>query len=419
VAAGWPRGRFGIRAAALALVIAVVMELAMVANPGQVAIADPEPSARDVRKSKQVVRERADEVGRIKARLAAANAALERVAIQAETAVERYNGELVKLSRAREDHAAAQHRLAEAERRYTAERAEAARFAADAYRSVTGVSAWSSLVGEHGGPQGYMDLAGLIEVLARQQAGALQRVEAARTIADIFREKAAQTLAQQHEAMRRAARAKREAEAVVAGRQAEIRKILVRKRRLEQLLAKARSRAERLEAKRQAALQARRRAALERRNRQSALTYARGRHSAVRGSSRGAFAVRAALKWLGTPYSWGGGTASGPSYGIAHGSGIRGFDCSGLALYGWAKAGVRLDHWTGTQWTSGPHIPTSMLRAGDLVFFAYDPNDPDTIHHVGIYIGRGKMVEAPYTGARVRISSIYRSGYIGATRPVA
>jgi cell wall-associated NlpC family hydrolase len=86
----------------------------------------------------------------------------------------------------------------------------------------------------------------------------------------------------------------------------------------------------------------------------------------------------------------------------------------------WARAGVRLQHWTGFQWVSGPHVPLSQLRRGDLVFYATDVADPATIHHVGIYIGGGQMVDAPYTGVFVRIDSIYAySGLIGATRPAA
>jgi cell wall-associated NlpC family hydrolase len=57
------------------------------------------------------------------------------------------------------------------------------------------------------------------------------------------------------------------------------------------------------------------------------------------------------------------------------------------------------------------------LVAGDLVFFADNPRDPSTIHHVGMYVGRGLMVEAPYTGAVVRTSSIWRRSYAGAVRP--
>src|SRR5690606_4855763 len=137
----------------------------------------------------------------------------------------------------------------------------------------------------------------------------------------------------------------------------------------------------------------------------------------ITSAAPGAIAVRAALKWLGTPYSWGGGTIAGPSRGIAHGAGIRGFDCSGLAMYAWHKAGVQLDHWTGTQWTSGPRVPLDALRPGDRVLFAKDESGPDHIHQLGIGIGKGQMVETPYAVGRVRIASIHRGDLVGATRP--
>ena len=57
------------------------------------------------------------------------------------------------------------------------------------------------------------------------------------------------------------------------------------------------------------------------------------------------------------------------------------------------------------------------LRVGDLVFFASDPGDHRTIYHVGLSIGGGQMIEAPYTGENVRISSIWRSSLFGAARP--
>ncbi|GAA0961952.1 NlpC/P60 family protein [Actinocorallia libanotica] len=140
------------------------------------------------------------------------------------------------------------------------------------------------------------------------------------------------------------------------------------------------------------------------------------RHFA-RGAARGRLVVQSALKWIGTPYSWGGGNSSGPSFGIGRGARTRGFDCSGLALYAWAQAGVKLDHYTGSQWNSGPRIPLSMVNPGDLLFFAGNTKNPDTIHHVGIFVGRGQMVEAPYTGARVRVTSMWRKSLIGAVRP--
>ncbi|WP_220126825.1 C40 family peptidase [Actinomadura madurae] len=121
-------------------------------------------------------------------------------------------------------------------------------------------------------------------------------------------------------------------------------------------------------------------------------------------TGRGAAAVRAPLRWLGTLYSWGGGGPSGPSYGIAHGAGTKGFDCSGLTQYAWAKAGIRLPRVAAAQYNAGTHIPRPQLQPGDLLFFANDTSNPATIHHVGIYYGPGRMIHAPHTGDVVRIS---------------
>ena len=59
------------------------------------------------------------------------------------------------------------------------------------------------------------------------------------------------------------------------------------------------------------------------------------------------------------------------------------------------------------------------LQPGDLVFFAYDLEDPRSIHHVGIYVGGGFMIDAPYTGAKIRFDPIESPDYFGATRPTA
>lgn len=363
------------------------------------AAADPHPSARDVARSKEAVRDRAAAVGRIKARLAGATGELDRRAAMAEAAMERYNGEMVRLAEAGRTYENTQHRLAQADQRYQQVREEAAVFAAAAYRAGTGYNVAAAAVSGQGGPQDMLDRASLVEILARQEAGTVDRVRAAQVIADMFRRQAQAALAARQDATRRAADAKREAEEAVAWQQKEVRRITAYRATLVEQLGTARARAIELQRKRSEYL-------------------GRGSSVALRNASgRGGVAARAALRWLGTPYSWGGGTTGGPSYGIAHGAGIRGFDCSGLALYAWAKAGVRLDHWTGTQWTSGPHVPTNLMRPGDLVFFAYNVNSAATIHHVGIYIGQGQMVEAPFTGGRVRISSIWRNGFIGATRP--
>jgi peptidoglycan DL-endopeptidase CwlO len=118
-------------------------------------------------------------------------------------------------------------------------------------------------------------------------------------------------------------------------------------------------------------------------------------------------AVAVAMAQLGSPYVWG---AEGPST----------FDCSGLTSFAYAAAGVTIPRVSRAQFAAYAGMrPVDRLHLvpGDLVFFADNPSSPSTIHHVGMYIGRGLMVEAPYTGAVVRTSSIMRSSYAGAVRP--
>jgi cell wall-associated NlpC family hydrolase len=114
-------------------------------------------------------------------------------------------------------------------------------------------------------------------------------------------------------------------------------------------------------------------------------------------------ARQAAESQLGKPYEWG---ASGPDS----------YDCSGLVMWAYGQVGVQVDHWTGDQWNEGAHISLAELRPGDLLFFATDTSDPNTIHHVGMYVGSGQMIEAPYTGANVRYSDAFRPDLIGAVR---
>jgi len=123
--------------------------------------------------------------------------------------------------------------------------------------------------------------------------------------------------------------------------------------------------------------------------------------------SPAAVAVHFALRQLGKPYRWG---ADGP----------RSYDCSGLVQTAYRAAGVALPRVSRQQYGAGRHVRLSALRAGDLLFYADDPRDPRTIGHVGIYVGSGRMVEAPRPGRTVRIASIWRPGLLGrATRPAA
>jgi cell wall-associated NlpC family hydrolase len=133
-------------------------------------------------------------------------------------------------------------------------------------------------------------------------------------------------------------------------------------------------------------------------------------------------AAQTAIHWafqeIGVPYSWGGGDENGPTYGFAQGAGIKGFDCSGLTLFAYGKAGIHLDHYTGSQWGQGKRISSRAdLQPGDLMFFATDTSDPSTIHHVAIFLGNSRMIEAPQTGDVVKVSSSERDDFIGGTRP--
>ena len=126
-----------------------------------------------------------------------------------------------------------------------------------------------------------------------------------------------------------------------------------------------------------------------------------------RASAAARKAVAVALAQLGSPYVWG---AEGPAT----------FDCSGLTSFAYAAAGITIPRVSRAQFAAYAGLrPIDRLHlvAGDLVFFADNPANPSTIHHVGMYIGKGMMVEAPHTGAVVRTSSIWRPSYAGAVRP--
>ncbi|MFF3313376.1 C40 family peptidase [Streptomyces sp. NPDC002952] len=143
-------------------------------------------------------------------------------------------------------------------------------------------------------------------------------------------------------------------------------------------------------------------------------------------SSRVRTVLDAALAQRGMPYSWGGGNASGPTTGTVSPSGksgvnIKGFDCSGLTTYAFARVGVRLPRTAAAQAGVGLRIPasagTAQLRPGDLVFYALVPGQDASIHHVGIYLGHGQMINAPRPGTVVRIDPVLAmSGYAGGAR---
>jgi peptidoglycan DL-endopeptidase CwlO len=122
-----------------------------------------------------------------------------------------------------------------------------------------------------------------------------------------------------------------------------------------------------------------------------------GVEASVPSSPGAATAVRVALAQLGKPYVWG---ASGPNS----------FDCSGLMLVAWRAGGKSLPHSSRAQFAATRRVSVGQIRPGDMVFFG------SPIHHVGMYIGNGNMVEASRKGVPVRVRSIYRKDMVGVGR---
>ncbi|MFF4322300.1 NlpC/P60 family protein [Streptomyces sp. NPDC001568] len=115
-------------------------------------------------------------------------------------------------------------------------------------------------------------------------------------------------------------------------------------------------------------------------------------------SGRAMTAVMAARAAVGKPYVWG---STGPS----------GFDCSGLMVWSYRQAGVSLPRTSQAQRGAGRQVPLSQAQPGDLVTYRSDAS------HVGMYVGNGQVVHAPYPGARVRYDPVGMMPVSSVTRP--
>jgi cell wall-associated NlpC family hydrolase len=143
-------------------------------------------------------------------------------------------------------------------------------------------------------------------------------------------------------------------------------------------------------------------------------------------AAAGQTAANRALSYLNWPYAWDGGNASGPTKGVCAGDGafndchIVGFDCSGLAMYGWGPY-LSMPHYAASQYSVAGHVHpgSNSFLPGDLLFWSSN-GAQSGIHHVAIYIGNGNVVQAPESGDVIKITAWNRvsSGYFGATRPL-
>jgi cell wall-associated NlpC family hydrolase len=444
-------GAVGTRSIAALVAVGALALGSLVAAPP--ATADPTyPSAQQVERSKAAVASSAASVGRIEAQLATASARSAQLATDVARAVEAYDGARFRLEQAVRDAVSAQQSAQAAHAQVHSARASLGRFAAAAYRSGGDLSGLTAFLSADG-PRDLLDRASTIEKIGETRRHALSDVRSADVEAGILDKRAQEMVAARQDAAQAVEAAKSAAEAKLVGQQHAVAAIAAQRQTLIAALAKARSTSVGLEQARQAGLERARaaraaaaaraaQAAQERRaerlRRERLARASHGSHrppagsgggstgggstgggstgggstggsSTAGGSSTGsrsgaAAAIAFARAQIGKPYVWG---ADGPNS----------YDCSGLTMRAWQAGGVSMGHFTGAQYAQARKISISALRPGDLVFFGSQPGNPSSIYHVGLYIGGGQMIEAPYTGENVRVSSIWRDSLFGAARP--
>ena len=395
------------------------------------------PTAGQVAASQARVATKSHQVGAIEAQLAAASARQAQLAVDVAKAVEAYNGARFRLQQAITDSIAAQQTADLAKAEVVSSQRDLGAFAAAAYRSGGDLTALSAFLTAQG-PRDLISRAAALQSIGANRENALYRLTSAQAVAGILQKRADDMVAKRQQAADAVTQTKLSAEARLADQQQAVGQIQSQRRSLLSALAVAQHTTVRLELARQAGIAAAQAAAARRaaaadakRRADAAARQARekaaqqppsgggsgggsdsggsgggggGGNPAPGGSSQGTSsgaqaAIDFARAQIGKPYVW---AAAGPDS----------YDCSGLTMRAWEHGGVYMGHYTGSQYEQAAKISLGDLRPGDLVFFGSDKSDYRSIYHVGLYIGGGDMIEAPFTGENVRISSIWRSSLV-------
>ncbi|MFF4753417.1 NlpC/P60 family protein [Streptomyces sp. NPDC002514] len=299
---------------------------------------------------------------------------LQRLYRQTEQATETYNGTAVQLERQRAEVRRLDGELARARLSLHDSRRDAARLARQQYQSSTGLSPYVRLLLARD-PQRALDEGHVIGQLAREQARTVDRLEGSE---------------KKQNALVRTARRALDTQLRLAERQQKQRNdVRTRLAGIEKLLAS-------LSAEQLAEL-----ARVEQdgiADAQQKIVTSGALSSARPASEQGDRAVRYAMGQLGKPYQWG---AQGPGA----------YDCSGLTSQAWEHAGTPIPRTSQEQWARLARVPLNELRPGDLVVYFPEAT------HVAMYLGDGKVVQAPRPGDRVKISPIAANPILGAVRP--
>ena len=414
-------------AASLLLVVSMGAGTAVAVPPPP-----PNPSDSELGASKADARAKATKVGQLTNQVAQAEAQLAQLQAQVELKMEDANRARVDLQTAQDEAAKAK---ADADAAKVAARTASSdvddareqldEFAAGSYKQGSTIGSMSAYIGSKS-PEDLLQRAQLLEAVGKNRLDALDVIEVARTdkANKDSAARAALDLAKQKQAA--ATAAKRAADAATAAAVAA---------RTDQASAASRLESQKNAAESQlAAAQAGAAGLASQRQRYNAWLAAKQAEEAAQSRPTGGGGValppssggvrtviNRAMSQLGVPYAWGGGNAHGPTRGIRDG-GVAdafgdynkiGFDCSGLMIYAFAGVGFRLPHYSGYQAHAGRQVPLSQKRPGDMLFWATGGR----IHHVALYIGGGRMIEAPYSGSHVRIAPVRYGGIVGyATR---
>jgi cell wall-associated NlpC family hydrolase len=428
-----------VRAVVLVLAAAVV-SIAVEANPASalsvtVPPPPPNPSNSQLNAAQDAANAKSGAVGQITSQLSAAQASLQHLRDQVELRQEGANKALVDLQTAQNAATSAQAAATSAKVADNAANAQIDVLRQQVDDFVAGSFAQGS---ELGSVAAYLSASSVDQLLQREQLltdisgsqlnvlNRLQVARAAKANTDSLA-RAALLVAQQKQAA--AVTAKQTADAAMAAaiaaqraEAAQANQLQATQTSLEQQLSTAQAQVGDLQAQRQqylnwqAAKQAADAAAASQ-ARTSTVTSTATSSSLARvtvpASGDIAAVINRALSEVGVTYAWGGGNASGPTYGI-HDGGVAdsygdyariGFDCSGLMVYAFAAAGIYLPHFSGYQYDAGQHVPLSNIQPGDMLFWSSDGSVANT-HHVTLYIGNGMMVEAYESGTTIRVTPV-------------
>ncbi|MER5393910.1 NlpC/P60 family protein [Saccharopolyspora sp. NPDC002686] len=424
------------RTAAITLLVAIGL-----AAPGvgsAVPAPPPNPSDAEIQAGRAKSQQVAGQVGELANQLAEAESKLVDLQAQVELKMEDANKARVDLDRAEGAYNDAR-RVADAAKvdsdvagqRIDQQRQRLDRFVAGSYRQGSQVGSATAFVGSKN-PQDVLDRALFLDVISKSELDVMDDLERAR-VEKVNKDSLARAALEEAEAKRQAADdARRAAEsaqqAAIAAQNSQAdqaRQLESDKAGVEAQLAEARSHVSGLEQQRgqyedwldekQREEAAAAQAAAQAASQSTSDSREPVQQSAPAPSGRSVeVVISRALSQLGVQYAWGGGNSRGATRGIRDGGvadsygdyAKTGFDCSGLMLYAFAGAGVQLDHYSGYQYQSGRRVPLSQMRRGDMLFW----QSGGSIHHVALYLGNGRMVEAPYSGSRVRVTSVRYGG---------